>query len=159
TERGVDAGFTNEVIVEIEIAPGGGGDGVAEDAIRRASAGVHADEEASVAALFKELGVARPGVVGDPLAVGFEQFGDEGVEVPAAACSVAVDDNDLLGAGRLGAADGGVDFLGVELAAFLVQRRAAVDLFPDDDAADAFHVGHDEDAHGWRGYGEVGEGG
>ena len=55
---------------------------------------------------------------------------------------------DCHGAGGLGAADGGVDLLSVEAAAFLVERCAAVDLIPDDDAGDAFHVGHDEDAHG-----------
>ena len=74
-------------------------------------------------------------------------LGDERVEVPVLAGAVAVDDDDLGGARGLGPAHGGVDLLGVEPAALLVHRRPAVDLVPDHDPADAFHVGHDQHAH------------
>ncbi len=85
--------------------------------------------------------------MGDPIAVGVEQFGYERIEGPAAARTVAIDHHNLVRARGLSAAHGGVDLLGVELAAFCVQRRAAVDLIPNDDAAHAFHITHNQDAH------------
>ncbi len=48
---------------------------------------------------------------------------------------------------RARAPDGRVDLLRVELAPLLVERLAAVDLLPLDDAGDALHVADDEDAH------------
>ena len=66
-DGGVDADLANQVVVEKEIAPGGGGDGVGEDAVGGAGAGVHTDQQDGVASLFEQLGVPRPGMAGpDP---------------------------------------------------------------------------------------------
>ena len=83
----------------------------------------------------------------DELAVGVEQVGHERVERPAAAGAVAVHDDDLGRTGRLRAAHGGVDLLGVEPPPFLVHRVAAARLLPLDDAGDAFHVADDVNLH------------
>jgi len=40
---------------------------------------MHPDEERGVAALLEELGVLRPVLLDDVLAVGIEQVGDEGL--------------------------------------------------------------------------------
>ena len=61
--------------------------------------------------------------------------------------AMAVHDDDLRRAGRLRAANGGVDLLRVELAPLLVQRLAAARLLPLHDAGDALHVRDDVDAH------------
>ena len=66
---------------------------------------------------------SRPARLDDVLAGRVEQVGDERVEAPRLACAVAVHDDDLVGAGRLRAAHGGVDLLRVELAALLVRSR------------------------------------
>ena len=108
---------------------------------------MHADEQRGVAALLEELGVLGPVVLDDPLAVGVEQLGNERVERQLLAGAVAVHDDDLGRSGRLRAAYGGVDLLGVELASFLVERRAAVRLRRLDDPGDALHVADDVDAH------------
>ena len=121
---------------------------MAEDAELCARARVHPDEERRVAALLEELRVLRPLVLHDPLAVGVELVRDQRVERPALACAVAVHDDDLRRAGGLRAAHARVDLLGVELAAFLVERLAAGDLLPLDDPGDALHVTDDVDAHG-----------
>ena len=121
---------------------------MAKDAVGRAGAGVHGDHHRDVAAGLQHFGVPAPGVVIDPGAVGIEQVGDQGVEGPVFAGTVAVDNDNFGGAGLLATSDGGVDFFGVETAAFFVEGGAAVDLIPGDDATDAFHVGHDEYAHG-----------
>src|SRR5207245_9184603 len=56
----------------------------------------------------------------------------------------------VLCSGRLCAAHRRVDFLGVKSPAFVIERRTAGDLFPDDDAAHPFHVRHDQHAHDSR---------
>ena len=149
-ERRVDARLAHQMLVEPEIAPVRRGDGVAEDAIGRARARVHADEQRRVAALLEQFGVTRPRVMRHPFTVRIEQFGNEGIEIPPAARAVTIDHHDLLGAGGLGAAHRRVDFLGVKSPAFVIERRTAGDLFPDDDAAHPFHVRHDQHAHDSR---------
>ena len=108
---------------------------------------VHPDEERSVAALLEELGVLRPVLLHDVLAVGVEEIGDERVERPLLAGAVTVHDDDLRRARGLCAADRGVDLLGVELAALVVHRGAAERLAAPDDPGDAFHVADHVDAH------------
>ena len=78
-----------------------------------------------------------------------QRFGEERVEVPApfGSCAVAVDDDDLFRARRFSASDGGVHLFGVEPPALFIQLRSAERLLPCDNAADAFHVAHDENAH------------
>ncbi len=120
---------------------------MAQHAVGRPGARMHPDQQAGVAALLEQLGVARPGVMCDPVAVRVEQLGNQRVECPAATGAVAIHDDDLGGAGGLGAAHRRVDLLGVELAALLVHRRTTVDLLPHDDAADSLHVTHDQYAH------------
>ena len=65
-----------------------------------------------------------------------------------AARAVAVHDDDLRRAGRLRAAHGGVDLLGVEDAALVVELLAAGRLLPLDDPGDALHVADHVNAHG-----------
>ena len=60
---------------------------------------------------------------------------------------MAVHDDDLRRAGRLRAAHGGVDLLGVEDATLVVELLAARHLLPLDDAGDTLHVADDVDAH------------
>src|SRR5918996_2415755 len=146
-EGRVDAGFADRDAVEAKIVVLPPGDRVAHDAARRSRLGVHGDEERRVAALLQHLGVLRPLVLHDPLAVGVEELRDERVERPALARPVAVHDDDLVGARRLRASYCGVDLLGVELARLLVERLAAVHLLPLDDARDALHVADHEDPH------------
>ena len=117
------------------------------DPVPRARARVHADEERGVATFLQEARVLRPLLLHDELAGGVEQVRDQRVERPALPRAVAVHDDDLRGAGRLRAANGGVDLLGVEPAAFLVHRVAARRLLPLDDAGDALHVADDVHFH------------
>src|SRR5919106_2142572 len=146
-ERRVDAGLADRDAVEAQVVVLAPRDRVTHDAARRARVRVHGDEERRVAALLQHLRVLGPLVLDDPLAVRVEQLGHEGVERPALARPVAVHDHDLVGARRLRAAHRRVDLLGVELARLLVERLAAVDLLPLDDAGDALHVADDEDPH------------
>ena len=105
------------------------------------------DEQRRVAPFLEEARVLRPVLLDDELAVGVQQIGHERVERPLLAGAVAVHDDDLGRAGRLRAADGGVDLLGVELPPLLVHRRAAGRLRPLHDPGDALHVADDVDAH------------
>src|SRR5918996_463748 len=147
TQGRVDARLADRYFVEAEIVVLAPRDRVAHDAARRPRLGVHGDEERRVAALLQHLGVLRPLVLHDPLAVVVEELRDERVERPALARPVAVHDDDLAGARRLRASYCGVDLLGVELARLLVERLAAVHLLPLDDARDALHVADHEDPH------------
>src|SRR6266540_6645959 len=122
-------------------------DGVVEDAGCRPRAGVHADEERSVAPFLEEARVARPLVLHDELAGRIELVRDERIERPALARAVAVHHHDLGRAGRLGAPNSGVDLLRIEAPPLLVHRRAALDLLPLDDAGDTLHVADDVDSH------------
>ena len=67
----------DEGAVEPQIAPGCRRDRMAQHAIGRASARVHAHQQAGIAALLKQLGVARPFVVRHPIAAGVEQLGNQ----------------------------------------------------------------------------------
>src|SRR6186713_2240808 len=78
----IDAGLADERVVEPEVLVVAAGDRVVHDAVSRARASVHADEERGIAASLQELRVLRPLVLGDELAVGIEILGDEGVERP-----------------------------------------------------------------------------
>ena len=60
---------------------------------------------------------------------------------------MVVHDHDLLRAGLLRPAHGGIDLFGIELPAFLVQRLAGIRLGASDNAGDAFHVADDVDSH------------
>ena len=108
---------------------------------------MHPDEERRVAALLEDLGVLGPLVLNDPLAARVELLREQRVERPALPGAVAVHDDDLGGACGARASHGGVDLLRVELAAFLVERLAAVHLLPLDDSGDTLHVADHEDAH------------
>ena len=124
-ERRVDPGLADERPVEAEALPRLPRDRVREDAVGRARHRVHADEERRVAARLEEARVLRPLLLHDVLARGIEELGDERVEVVRAAGAVAVHDDDLGRAGRLRAAHGRVDLLGVEDAALVVELLAA----------------------------------
>ena len=76
-ERRVDAHLTHECVVEAQMSPRGGGDGVTQHAVGSSSPGVHPYQQAGVAALLQHLRVTGPGVVGDPLAVGVQQLRDQ----------------------------------------------------------------------------------
>ncbi len=119
-EGGVDPGFPDRCSVEPELAPGLAGDGVRHDAVRCSGLRVHADEQRGVAALLEQLCVFRPVVLDDVLAGRVELVRDQGIEGPLAARAVTVHDHDLGRAGGLRASNGGVDLLGVQLAAFVV---------------------------------------
>ena len=94
-ERRVDPGLADERPVEAKVLPRLARDGVREDAVRRAGHRVHADEERGVAAGLEEIGVLRPLLLHDVLAVGIEELGEERVEVVRTAGAVAVHDHDL----------------------------------------------------------------
>ncbi len=146
-QRGVDPRLADERAVEGEVLPGLARDRVVHDAVARARARVHADEERGVATLLEELRVLRPLLLHDELARRIEQSGMSELKLQPLAGAVAVHDDDLRRAGRLRAADGGVDLFGVEPAALLVHRVAARRLLPLDDAGDALHVADDVDLH------------
>jgi hypothetical protein len=147
-QRGVDPGLPHLAPVEVEAVPLGAGHGVAHLAVARARHRVHADEERRVAAVLERTGVLRPLALDDELAAVVEQVGPQRVERLVAAGAVAVHHHDLGRTAGPRAADGGVDLLGVEGAAFLVQRIARPDPAPVRDAGDALHVADDEHAHG-----------
>ena len=146
-QRRVDPRLADERAVEGEVLPRLTGDGVVHDPVARARARVHADEERGVAAFLQEARVLGPLLLHDELAGGVEHVRDQRVERPALPRAVAVHDDDLRGAGRLRAANGGVDLLGVEPTALLVHRVAARRLLPLDDAGDALHVADDVHLH------------
>ena len=149
-ERRVDPGLAHLGAVEPEplvVAPR---DGVVHVPVLRPRHRVHADEERGVTALLEQLGIARPLLLDDPLAVLVQKLRHERVERPAAAGAVAVHDDDLGRPACLRAADGGVDLLGIELAALLVHRVTAARLLRLDDPGDALHVADDVDAHEGR---------
>jgi len=112
-----------------------------------AVAGVHADQQTSVASLLPHLVVAPPLVMGDPLAIGMQFVGDERIKGPALARTVAIDDDYFRRTRGFGPAHGRVDFFRIELPALLKHRGPAADLLPHNNAAYAFHVGHDQYAH------------
>src|SRR4029077_13514864 len=95
----------------------------------------------------QELGVLGPFLLHDVLAVRVEVLRQQRVEVVPLASAVAVHHHDLGRAACLRAADGGVDLLRVELAAFFVECLAGVRLLGPDDPGDAFHVADDKDLH------------
>ena len=121
----MDARLADERPVEAEVEVVTPGDGVVHPAPAGTGHGVHPDEERRVAALLEELGVLGPVLLDDVLAVRVEEIRDERVERPLLAGAVAVHDDDLRRSRGLRAADGGVDLLGVELAALVVHRGAA----------------------------------
>jgi len=82
-----------------------------------------------------------------PRILGIELVGDERVEVEVTARAVTVHDDDLRCASGLRPANGGVDLLGVELAALVVERLVAARLSPPDDARHALDVADDVNAH------------
>ncbi len=118
-----------------------------QNARRRSRSRVHTDEKRSVAPLLEELRVVRPLVLHDPIAARVERLGEERVERPSLSGSMAVHDDDLGRAARASAPDDGVDLFGIELPPFLVERLATLDLLPFDDAGNALHVAHHDDAH------------
>ena len=124
-ERSVDAGLADERPVEAEAPPRLARDRVRENAVGGARHRMHADEERRVAARLEEAGVLGPLLLDDVLAARVEQVGDQRVEVVRAAGAVAVHDDDLGRAGRLRAAHGRVDLLGVEDAALVVRLLSA----------------------------------
>ena len=144
----MDPRLADERAVEPEVEVVLTRDRVVEHAEARPGHRVHPHEERRVAALLEEVRVLGPVVLDDELAVGVEQLRLERVERPLLAGAVAVHDDDLGRARRLRAAHGGVDLLGVELAALVVERQAAARLGALDDPGDALHVGDDVDAHG-----------
>src|SRR5919198_1276812 len=146
-KRGIDPRLADEHAVEAQVQPLLPRDGVVHDAVGRARARVHPDEERRVAALLEEERVLRPVLLDDELAGRVEEVRDQRVEGPALARAVAVHDDDLGRAGGLRAADGGVDLLGVEPPTLLVHRVAARRLLPLHDPGDALHVADDVDAH------------
>src|SRR5436190_16221230 len=126
TERRVDPGLADERAVEPEVLEVRAGDGVVHHAVRGPRPRVHADEQRRVDAPLQELGVLGPFVLDDELAVRVEVLGDQRVERVAVAGAVAVHHHDLGSAPGLGAPHGGVDLLGVEPAALLIERRVAL---------------------------------
>jgi len=113
-----------------------------EHAVGGVIARVHAHQQAGIGALLKQLGITRPRMMGDPLAIVIEQLRHEGIESPIAAGAVAIDRHDLISACPLGAAHRRVYLLSVEPAPLFLHRRAAVDLAPGYDPAHAFHISH-----------------
>lgn len=79
-QRRIDAALAHQIVIEPQVMPLHGGDGVAQHAIGGVIAGMHPDQQAGVAALFEQLGIARPRVMRHPLAVGVEQIRDETVK-------------------------------------------------------------------------------
>src|SRR4051794_19147610 len=146
-QGGVDPRLPDRRAVEAELVDVRAGDRVVEDTVGDARPRVHPDEERRVATLLQKAGVFGPLVLNHPFAAGVEGLGQERVEGPALARTVAIHHHDIARPGREGPAHRGVDLLRVKTPRLLEERLAAVALLRLDDAGYTFDVADHVNSH------------